>query len=57
MFVGIGFVVVPITVLAYKRINARRAALLREADEKGARFSPEELRRLGDRAPDFRYTI
>lgn len=58
MFVGIGFIAVPITVLAYKRINARRDALVRDATEKGiTRYTPEELRRMGDRAPDFRYTL
>lgn len=58
MFVGIGFIAVPITVLAYKRINARREALVRDATEKGiTRYTPEELRRMGDRAPDFRYTL
>ncbi|KAI0816946.1 MFS general substrate transporter [Trametes gibbosa] len=57
MFVGIGFVFVPITVLAYKRINARRDALVQESQEKGTRYTPEELRRMGDRAPDFRYTL
>ena len=57
MFVGIGFITVPIVVLLYKRINAHRDALVREADEKGIRYTPEELRRLGDRAPDFRYTL
>ena len=57
MFVGIGFVVLPITVIAYKRINARRDALVKEANEKGEKLTPEEIRRLGDRAPDFRYTL
>ncbi|TFK86776.1 MFS general substrate transporter [Polyporus arcularius HHB13444] len=57
MFVGIGFIVLPITVLAYKRINARREVLEKEADEKGTKLTPEEIRRLGDRAPDFRYTL
>ncbi|KAI9056478.1 MFS general substrate transporter [Trametes sanguinea] len=57
MFVGIGFITVPLTVLAYKRINARRDALVREANEKGVVYTPAELRRMGDRAPDFRYTL
>ncbi|KAM5545391.1 hypothetical protein V8D89_001004 [Ganoderma adspersum] len=57
MFVGIGFIVLPIVVLSYKRINARRDALMKEANENGTKFTPEELRRLGDRAPDFRYTL
>ena len=57
MFVGIGFIVLPIVVLSYKRINARRDAIMKEANENGTKFTPEELRRLGDRAPDFRYTL
>ena len=57
MFVGIGFIVLPIVVLSYKRINARRDAIMKEANERGTKFTPEELRRLGDRAPDFRYTL
>ena len=57
MFVGIGFIALPIVVLAYVRINARRDAAVKEAEEKGIKLSPEQLRRLGDRAPDFRYTL
>ena len=57
MFVGIGFIALPITVLMYKRINAARDAAAKEADEQGTKYSDEELRRLGDRAPDFRYTL
>ena len=53
MFVGIGFIVLPITVITYKRINTRRDALVRE----GVSYTPEQLRRMGDRAPDFRYTL
>ena len=57
LFIGIGLISTPILVLAYRRINARRDAVLREADEKGVKLAPEEIRRLGDRAPDFRYTL
>ncbi|TFY59400.1 hypothetical protein EVJ58_g5799 [Rhodofomes roseus] len=57
MFIGIGLVSLPITVLAYRRINARRDALQRELGEKGGIYSADELRRMGDRAPDFRYTL
>jgi len=57
MFVGIGFIFLPITILAYKRVNARRDALQQESSEKGTHYTDEELRRLGDRAPDFRYTL
>ena len=53
MFVGIGFIALPITVLLYRRINASRDRALQEAKEKGIKYSPEEIRRLGDKAPDF----
>jgi hypothetical protein len=58
MFVGIGLIAVPVAVFTYKRINANRDAAMSDAGEKGAaKLSSDELRRLGDRAPDFRYTI
>lgn len=57
MFVGIGFVTLPIAVITYTRINARRDALEKEMEEKGIRYTAEELREMGDRAPDFRYTL
>lgn len=57
MFVGIGFIALPITVLIYTRINAARDAAAKEAVEKGIKYTDDELRKLGDRAPDFRYTL
>ena len=57
MFVGIGFVFLPIVVYLYKRINAQRDKLQKEMEEKGISLTPEEIRELGDRAPDFRYTL
>ena len=57
MFVGIGFITLPITVLIYTRINAARDAAAKEAVEKGIKYTDDELRKLGDRAPDFRYTL
>ena len=57
MFVGIGFVSLPLVCYLYKRINAQRDRLVREMEEKGIRLTPEEIRELGDRAPDFRYTL
>ncbi|KAG1734933.1 MFS general substrate transporter [Suillus paluster] len=58
MFVGIGFITLPILVFLYKRVNAQREAerLAMESGE-GLQYSDEELRELGDRAPDFRYTL
>ena len=57
MFVGIGFVTVPLAIIIYSRINAKRDALEKEMKEKGIKLSDDEIRRLGDRAPDFRYTL
>jgi hypothetical protein len=58
MYVGIGLVVLPIILFTYKRMNARGDAVMREAGEKGwLQYSDHELRRMGDRAPDFRYTL
>ena len=57
MFVGIGLVSLPITVLTYRRINARRDAAMKDAAERGVEYTAGELRRMGDRAPDFRYTL
>ena len=58
MFGGIGLVVLPIILFTYSRINARRDAVMREAGQKGGLqfYSDHELRRMGDMAPDFRYT-
>ncbi|KAG6810176.1 hypothetical protein H0H92_013014 [Tricholoma furcatifolium] len=59
MFLCIGFICVPIAALSYARINRKRDALEKEHKERGeaAKYSPAELRKLGDRAPDFRYTL
>jgi hypothetical protein len=56
--VGMGLVVLPVIVIVYKRINARREAIMKEAGESGGlQYTGEELRRMGDKAPDFRYGI
>ncbi|KAI0340965.1 MFS general substrate transporter [Trametopsis cervina] len=57
MFVGIGLIALPAVVLLYTRINARRDALEADMAAKGVKLSDEEIRELGDRAPDFRYTL
>lgn len=57
MFVGIGFITLPMAVFIYLRINAKRDRLVKEMEEKGAKLSAAEIRELGDRAPDFRYTL
>lgn len=56
--VSIGLVVLPILVITYKRTNARREAFMKEAEEPGGLwYTDEELRRMGDKAPNFRYVI
>jgi len=59
MFVAIGFIVVPIVVLSYVRINGKRDAAEKLALEDGgpAKYTMREVQMMGDRAPDFRYTI
>jgi hypothetical protein len=55
MFVAIGFVVIPLVVVTYTRINARRARALANGEDKA--LSEDELRAMGDRSPEFRYTL
>ncbi|KAJ6585527.1 MFS general substrate transporter [Mycena capillaripes] len=59
MFIGIGLISLPIAVVTYKRINARRDEAARAALERGETnlYTRKELREMGDRAPDFRYTL
>ena len=56
MFVGIGFVTVPIAILAYTKINRDRDE---RAGNNGASpgYTVKELHELGDRSPEFRYTL
>ncbi|KAF9220053.1 MFS general substrate transporter [Gyrodon lividus] len=58
MFISMGLVAVPITVLVYKRINYRRDRdeLLRQQGQK-ADSKEGGVKPMGDRAPSFRYTI
>ncbi|RPD75777.1 MFS general substrate transporter [Lentinus tigrinus ALCF2SS1-7] len=57
LFIGMGLILTPAVALTYMRINKKRDERMREAQEKGVKYVPDELRRLGDRAPDFRYTL
>ena len=55
---GVGFIALLILVLTYNRINARRDFTMKKAGESGGlQYTDEELRRLGDKAPSFRYAI
>lgn len=56
MFVGIGFIAVPLTVYIYTRINAKRRAEM-AAIGGVLNLSVKEIHELGDRAPDFRYSL
>lgn len=55
MYIGISYILIPITVVLYKRINAKRDADM--AAGTVPKYTEAELRELGDRAPDFRYTL
>jgi len=59
MFVGIGFITVPIVILSYIRINKKRDEVQRVNLENGTvkKYTNQQLREMGDRAPDFRYTL
>jgi len=59
MFVAIGFIVVPIVVLSYVRINGKGDAAEKPALEEGkpAKYTIREAWMTGNRAPDFRYII
>lgn len=58
MFLGIGFTTIPIIIFLYKRINAQREREVAEGKESGViKYTPEELRELGDKAPEFRYML
>ena len=57
MFIGIGVITLTIVAITYTRINAMRNVMAKGNLERGIKYSPAELRALGDRAPDFRYTL
>ncbi|KZT63324.1 MFS general substrate transporter [Daedalea quercina L-15889] len=57
IMVGIGLVSVPLIALAYRQVNKWRDDKQRELEKRGVQYTVEELRRMGDRAPDFRYTL
>ncbi|EIW53158.1 MFS general substrate transporter [Trametes versicolor FP-101664 SS1] len=58
-FIGMGLILVPLTVLAFWRGNRRRDAAQRQEEETGTKveYTAEELKRMGERAPTFRYTL
>ncbi|KAH9846708.1 MFS general substrate transporter [Lenzites betulinus] len=58
-FVSMGLVLLPVMVLTYRRSNARRDARQRDREARGEKveYTTEELRKMGNQAPDFRYTL
>jgi MFS transporter, ACS family, DAL5 transporter family protein len=56
-FVGMGMIAVPIAAIMYMRINAQREALARNDEVEKPVYTAQELRKLGDKAPAFRYTL
>ena len=60
MFVGIGLITVPLAIFLYITINKRRARIVEELGGPAGvarRYTAIELREMGDRAPDFVYTL
>ncbi|KAI0816935.1 MFS general substrate transporter [Trametes gibbosa] len=58
-FVCMGLVLLPVMVVTYMRSNARRDARQRDREARGEKVehTTEELRKMGNQAPDFRYTL
>lgn len=59
MFASMGIIAVTAVAYTYVRINANRDKLANEGEEAGVKrvYSHGELRDLGDKSPDFRYTL
>jgi hypothetical protein len=58
MFIAIGYITIPILIFLYRHINAKRDKEVEEAKANGiVKYTPDELRKMGDRAPDFRYIL
>ncbi|KAL0564185.1 hypothetical protein V5O48_017868 [Marasmius crinis-equi] len=57
MFVGIGLIVVPIIATTYYRLNNKKKATVRQEEEQGVKRTTKEIRAMGDRAPEFIYTL
>lgn len=57
MFVSIGLIFLALTVFCYKVVNKRRDVWQRELQARVVQLTVDELRKMGDRAPDFRYTL
>ena len=56
MFVGIGFIASFIAIISYTHINRKRDQIQTETGTR-VTLTHQQLREMGDRAPDFRYTL
>ncbi|GAA6035417.1 hypothetical protein JCM8097_000245 [Rhodosporidiobolus ruineniae] len=56
-FVALGLVCAPLYAYLLKRENARKAAELARPASERRQYTVEELRDMGDRSPEFKYTI
>ena len=56
-FVSMGLVLMPVVLFLYTRANAWKEIELRKLEERSETYTSNELRRMGDKAPDFRYTL
>ncbi|KAF9503516.1 hypothetical protein BS47DRAFT_1322839 [Hydnum rufescens UP504] len=56
-FVCAGMILTAFLALAYSRVNAYRDAQVPKGGDSVGSYSQEELAGLGDRAPDFRYSL
>ena len=57
MFVGMGVVSLAVTVFTYSRINKKRDREMAEIKEAWLEYDTARFKEMGDRAPDFRYTL
>ena len=57
MFSCLGILALGLAVVVYSRVNALRAKRQLEMGAQGIVLSADEIRSMGDRAPDFRYTL
>lgn len=55
-FISMGMVVLGFHVMMYRWINSKRDEAMRQGGTKVV-FTERELRDMGDKAPDFRYTL
>lgn len=57
MFVCLGILSLTLATVVYGQLNARRARRQVTLEIEETLLSDEELRAMGDRAPDFRYSL